>query len=63
MSQTIVPNGSVEATQSQTIKDMQTEIETVKLRTMRTWAGIKAYKWSDVKSYKWEEIKNGNADN
>ena len=63
MSQTIVPNGSVEATQAQTIKDMQTEIETVKLRTMRTWAGIKAYKWSDVKSYKWEEIKNGNADN
>lgn len=62
MSQTIVPNSSVSAIQAQTLQDMQTEIETVKLKSMRTWGGIKAYKWSDVKSYKWEEIKNGNAD-
>lgn len=63
MSQTIVPNSSVSAIQAQTLQDMQTEIETVKLKSMRTWGGIKAYKWSEVKSYKWEEIKNGNADN
>lgn len=62
MSQTIVPNSSVSAIQAQTLQDMQTEIETVKLKSMRTWGGIKAYKWADVQKYKWEEIKNGNAD-
>lgn len=62
MSQTIVPNSSVSAIQAQTLQDMQTEIETVKLKSMRTWGGIKSYKWADVQKYKWEEIKNGNAD-
>ena len=59
LSQTIVPNGSVEAKQAQTIKDMQTEIENVELKSMKYWNGIKNYTWADVKKYTWEEIKNG----
>ena len=62
-SQTIVPNGSVEAKQAQTIKDMQTEIENVKLKSMKYWNGMKNYTWADVKKYKWEEIKNGELNN
>lgn len=62
-SQTIVPNGSVEAKQAQTIKDMQTEIENVKLKSMKYWNGMKNYTWADVKKYKWEEIKNGKLNN
>lgn len=61
-SQTIVPNGSVEAKQQQTMQAMQTEIEDVKLRAMRTWGGIHAYTWAESKKYTWEEIKHGISD-
>lgn len=59
MSQTIVPNSSVEAKQAQTVQAMQDEIENVKLKSMRLWSGIRSYTWNDVKQYNWEEIKNG----
>lgn len=61
-SQTIVPNGSVEAKQQQTMQAMQAEIEDVKLRAMRTWGGIHAYTWAESKKYTWEEIKHGISD-
>lgn len=63
MSQTIVPNGSVEAKQAETMKEMQNEIENVKLKSMKYWNGIKNYTWAEVKKYKWREIKNGKLDN
>ncbi|MCR4794264.1 MAG: hypothetical protein K5898_03660 [Ruminococcus sp.] len=59
MSQTIVPNSSVESKQAQTVQAMQKEIENVKLKSMRLWSGIRSYTWADVNQYKWEEIKNG----
>ena len=59
MSQTIVPNSSVESKQAQTVQAMQEEIENVKLKSMRLWSGIRSYTWADVNQYKWEEIKNG----
>lgn len=58
-SQTIVPNGSVEAKQQATMKAMQTEIENVKLKAMSIWSGIRLYTWADSKKYKWGEIKHG----
>lgn len=62
MSQTIVPNSSVESKQAQTVQAMQEEIENVKIKSMRLWSGIRAYTWADVRQYKWEEIKNGRRD-
>ena len=62
MSQTIVPNSSVEAKQAQAVQAMQDEIENVKLKSMRLWSGIRSYTWTDVNQYKWEEIKNGRRD-
>lgn len=62
MSQTIVPNSSVEAKQAQAVQAMQDEIENVKLKSMRLWSGIRSYTWADVNQYKWEEIKNGRRD-
>ena len=45
------------------IKDMQTEIENVKLKSMKYWNGMKNYTWADVQKYKWEEIRNGELNN
>lgn len=59
MSQTIVANGTVLGKQAKIMQSMQSEIENLKLKQMRTWGGMKAYKWADVQQYTWGEIKNG----
>lgn len=39
---------------------MQSEIDGINIKALKTWKGAKAYKWSETKKYKWEDIKNGN---
>lgn len=35
---------------------LQAEIEKSKLKSMKHWSGISAYKWSEVSKYKWGDI-------
>jgi len=39
---------------------MQSEIDGINVKALKTWSGAKAYKWSETKKYKWGDIKNGN---